>query len=329
MAKTTERSTLGDPVDSMREYLRIVDACGLASDDVSMERIPAAAASKLSELEARLGARLFHRAPRRIELTDKGIQYLGDARARVGEATLPHSASWQARRETQGVVRLRAPIDFAVHQLTKHLPRFNALFPRIAIDVDTSVHAGRTKLGADLLIALRRHPPRGDHDVRGLALSRTVMCAAPDYLDRHGRPSHPRELADHALLLRPAAAGSSQTLSLRRDAADSDGGAGHVHRFDPGVRAALSSSNTHLSYAGALAGLGVCCLPSFVIEDALLESALERVLPQWSLPARTVWLCMPSSKAASSAVWLTHEYLLAMFGASDGDPWLNSENANG
>lgn len=327
MAKTLERSKPTDLVESMREYVRIVDACGLASDDVSIERLPAAAASRLAELEARLGAKLLHRGPCRTELTDRGVQYLSDARALTGAATVPYSRSWKARRETQGVVRLQAPIEFAVHQLTKHLPRFNALFPHIAIDVDTSVHAGPKKSQADLLIAVTQHPPRGDLDVRRLALSKTVMCAAPDYLDRSGRPCHPRELVDHALLLRPAAAGKSSLLRLRRDAPEDDGGAGDAHRLDPGMSAALRSANTELSYAGALAGLGVCCLPSFVIEDALLESALERVLPQWSLLTRIVWLCMPTPRVASSAASLTHEFLLAMFGASEGDPWLNSDSA--
>ena len=59
-----------------------------------------------------------------------------------------------------------------------------------------------------------------------------------------------------------------------------------------------SLSTTHIDtmYAAALAGLGIAGLPSYVIEDALVENALERVLPEWRLFEVTLWVGMPSRR---------------------------------
>jgi DNA-binding transcriptional LysR family regulator len=75
-------------------------------------------------------------------------------------------------------------------------------------------------------------------------------------------------------------------------------------------------------YAAALAGLGVAGLPSFVIEDALLEHALERVLPAWRLFSTTLWAGMPTRKHLPARTRVFLDFLIEVFGGQDRDPWL-------
>ena len=75
-------------------------------------------------------------------------------------------------------------------------------------------------------------------------------------------------------------------------------------------------------YAAALAGLGIAGLPSYVIEDALLEHALERVLPEWRLFDVTLWAGMPSRRYLPARTRAFLDFLLQIFGGEDQDPWL-------
>ena len=78
------------------------------------------------------------------------------------------------------------------------------------------------------------------------------------------------------------------------------------------------------NYAAALHGLGVAGLPSFMVEDALLEQALERVMPQWRLFSTTLWAGLPSRKYVPARTRAFLDFLLEIFGGEDRDPWLDA-----
>lgn len=221
-----------------------------------------------------------------------------------------------------GTLRLRAPAAFAVHQLAKHLPGFHALHPQLSVEVCTSSDVDDIDDDDDLAIVWRQRPLDGDFVACRLARTEVILCASPDYLDRRGRPSDPAELGEHMLLLRPATRGRERVLTLKRS---SHGVGARDHerlRITPRAIAPVSTTNGELRYAGALAGLGICALPSFVAEDAVLESALERVLPQWHLHEWPIWARTPMRKRVPVRTRAMLEFLVATFGGEDRDPWL-------
>jgi DNA-binding transcriptional LysR family regulator len=87
---------------------------------------------------------------------------------------------------------------------------------------------------------------------------------------------------------------------------------------------ALRTTHVDTNYAAALAGLGIAGLPSLVIEDALMENALERVLPGWRLFSLTLWAAMPSRKHLPARTRVFLDFLLQIFGGEDSDPWLTA-----
>jgi DNA-binding transcriptional LysR family regulator len=90
----------------------------------------------------------------------------------------------------------------------------------------------------------------------------------------------------------------------------------------PMPRPALSTIHTDTMYAAALAGMGITGLPSFVAEEALLENALERVLPQWRLLTTTLYAGMPTRKHVPARTRVFVDFLVQTFGGEDRDPWL-------
>jgi len=166
-----------------------------------------------------------------------------------------------------------------------------------------------------------RGPIDGDFVARRLAMSEVIMCAAPEYLDRRGRPQHPHDLVDHEALIPPISA-LQRGLTFYSGAWGDDEPGGETVTVVPSRSAALRTAHVDTNYAAALAGLGVAGLPSFVIEDALLENALERVLPAWRLFDLTLWAAMPSRKHMPARTRVFLDFLIGIFGGEDRDPWL-------
>lgn len=315
-----------DHLQSMRTFIHIAEAGSVARAAAGLGMPTAAAVQALAELEAHLGTRLLRRAGR-PGLTASGHAYLARSRAILADLA---AADRQIRAggmpaTASGRLRLRVPMAFAVHQLAKHLPDFHARFPNVSLEL--SAHSADPDADGDHDLAIHwRHPQRHASRVRRLARSDVILCAAPEYLDRHGRPDEPAALAAHRLLW-PSRAGSEQAgpVLLRGSPGGGAGpGAGRMRQATVPARATSPVSTPHaeLAYASALACLGICALPSFVVEDAVREGALEHVLPAWHLERCAIWACTPAHAPRTAPSQAMLGFLLEVFGGQDRDPWL-------
>ncbi len=167
-----------------------------------------------------------------------------------------------------------------------------------------------------------------------VARSEAILCASPEYLDRRGRPQLPTDLLQHGsrlscLGIRPiccsTAAGCRRSTRWPRGITFVTGEGAAVQSVTVMPRRpVLSTTPVDTMYAAALHGLGVAGLPSLVPEDALLEHALERVLPAWRLFSMTLWATLPSRKHLPVRTRVFLDFLIATFGGEDRDPWLSA-----
>lgn len=301
-----------DQFKAMRAFVRVVDEGGFAHAARALDVAPAAVTRAIADLEAHLGARLLTRTTRRHALTEIGARYLERARsilAALEDATALVNAS---ATEVRGRVRLRAGPSFAVHELARRLPRFHAAHPQVTVEVTATAQVDEIDPTHDITIVTQREPLDGDFVAHRLARTEIVACAAPSLLDRIGRPRDPAELAAHTFLM-PANA-TLRALTFVR------GADGERATMTP-ARSALSTSNHDLNHAGALAGLGIAGLPSFLARRDLEAGRLERVLPGWRLFDMTIWACLPSRKHVPASTRALLEFLRGEFGGEDRDPW--------
>lgn len=306
----------------MRVFARVVDEGSFAGAARALDLAPAVVTRLVAELEEHLGARLMNRTTRRIALTEVGENYLERVRrilADVDEAELLAQASVA---EPRGPVRMLMPPAFAVHQLAKHLPQFHARYPRVMLEIVSNGPVEAVDDSFDLTVMLLRKPLDGNFVARRLARTEVITCASPEYLDRRGRPKHPRELVEHDVLIPPISE-LQRGVSFYRGALRADGEVDAVETFHAVPRrGVLSTINVDTNYAAALAGLGIAGLPSFVVEDALMEHALERVLPAWRLFSSTLWVGMPTRQHVPARTRAMLDFLIEIFGGEARDPWL-------
>jgi len=243
-------------------------------------RASGASASGLSEavrrLEAQLGVRLLHRTTRSVVPTEAGERLL----ERLGPALTEMAAALDVvngfRDRPAGTLKLNVPVSAARLVLPAIVPPFLAAYPDIRLEViaeDSFVDV--LAAGCDAGI---RYDERLEQDMIavpiGARVQRFATAAAPTYLDRCGRPEHPRELLGHACLRGRFTSGTMAPWEFER--------AGEVVRVDPaGPLLVRVGAATDLAVDAAIAGTGIVYLFEDWLRPYLESGALEPVLEPW------------------------------------------------
>jgi DNA-binding transcriptional LysR family regulator len=310
-----------DQLRAMKVFARVVDEGGFARAARALDMAPPVVTRLVAELERHLGARLLNRTTRQIVLTEVGEQYLDKVRQILAGVEESDALASQATRVPRGHLRVLCSPAVAVHQLAKHLLGFQADFPEVTVEIVAPGPVATVDEAYDVTIFASREPPDGEFIARRLARTEVVVCAAPEYLDRRGRPGHPRDLEGHDAIV-PPISGLERGLTFYSGTWGDDEPGGEIYTLERRGHPRLATVHIDTMYAAALAGLGVAGLPSYVIEDALLEHALERVLPAWRLFDVTLWAGMPSRRYLPARTRAFVDFLLRIFGGEDRDPWL-------
>lgn len=173
----------------------------------------AAVAKLVGALERELGVRLFERSAQGLALTAGGTAYLEACRPALAQIA---DADEQASALTSGVrgtVVVGVQPVIAQECLTQALPRFNALYPEVQLDMRYFMQPTEEQLrGVDVLCTMGWPQHTGDLVRRQIGAASFVVCAAPSYWAAHGMPRHPRELEQHNCLCIRSNAGSVMDL---------------------------------------------------------------------------------------------------------------------
>jgi len=302
----------------MRVFCRVIETGSFASAAREMNLSPAVVTRLVADLEEHLNARLIARTTRRLALTDIGEAYIERVRLILTEIEEAEALASTASAEPRGHLRVLCPPHFAVHQIAKLLPRFHELYPGVTIELSAPGPVETVDENFDVsIITAGRKGIEGDFIARPLACSEVIVCASPEYLDRHGRPQHPEDLNQHQAML--------PTFMREIEFHRPGGGEGGVDAETVTVvprRPLLGTIHTDTMYAAALHHLGIAGLPSFVAEEALLENALERVLPEWRLFTVMIYAGIPTRKHMPARTRAFVDFLVSTFGGAEHDPWL-------
>ena len=258
-------------------------------------RTSGASASGLSEavrrLETQLGVRLLHRTTRSVVPTEAGQRLL----ARLGPALSEVEAALDvvngSRDRPAGTLKLNVPVSAARLVLPSIVPRFLDAYPEIRLEVIAEESfVDVLAAGCDAGI---RYDERLEQDMIavpiGPRVQRFATAAAPAYLDRQGRPTHPRELLGHACLLGRFASGTMPPWEFEQG--------GDVVRVDPaGPLLVQIGGATDLIVDAAIAGAGIVHLFEEWLRPHLERGALEPVLEPWWRPFSGPFLYYPGRR---------------------------------
>lgn len=243
-------------------------------------RQSSSSASGLSEsvrrLEAQLGVRLFHRTTRSVLPTEAGARLLEQLGPALREVESALDVVNGFRDRPAGTLRLNVPVSAARLVLPRIVPSFLAVYADVRLEVIAEESfVDVLAAGCDAGI---RYEERLEQDMIavpiGPRVQRFAVAASPAYLDRHGRPVHPRDLLGHACLRHRFPSGVVAPWEFKRE--------GEEVRIDPtGPLVVTAGGASDLSVDAAIAGLGIVGLFEDWLRPHFESGALEPVLEPW------------------------------------------------
>lgn len=247
--------------------------------------------TRIQQLEAFVGAPLFHRNTRSVRLSELGQAFLRDCVELVGRTNEVVDQMREVTTSPTGRLRVHALPGFVLGHLAQVLQRFQERYPQIVLDMIVNDAAiDPVKEGFDC--ALQIFPPRSEELVsKKLFPVRRVFCATPEYVRRHGLPRHPRDLLGHRI-------GWYSGYPTRERLAF-HGEAGTVQLE---LKPVLLTNSVHLLREYALEHAGIVCLPTLVASESVLNGRLRLMLPEH--PISSFWLSVFYPSTVRSALKL-------------------------
>ncbi|MEM9450423.1 MAG: LysR family transcriptional regulator [Cyanobacteria bacterium P01_E01_bin.6] len=282
---------------SLRLFLRIAALGGVSAAAYDLSLSPASASARLVKLEAKVGFRLFNRTTRAISLTTDGESFLPYAQHMIETLETGLSAVKGQGAEAEGLLRITMPGSFGRMYIIPALADFHACHPLVSLDLRLSDEVLDVVEGAyDLII---RNAPLADSSliVRKLAADRRLLVASPTYLEQHGVPSTPDDLATHQCVILAEnnrwKFENEQVISVPRSFVVNDGEA---------VRKLIEQ------------GMGIGLKSVWNASESLQSGLLVEVLPEFPLVAETsIWLLYPSRRIIAPKVHAMIDFLLERF----------------
>jgi DNA-binding transcriptional LysR family regulator len=275
----------------------------------------------IAQLEDHFGVRLFHRTTRRISLTDDGEIVLVQARSIV-EATGQIEATLGSRKATPtGRVRVGMPAGMGI-LVTPRLPKLFRRYPGLAVDMVIGERFGDLIEERLDLVVQNGRSDSASLVARAIGTFRRAVVAAPAYLEQHGTPKHPADLAQHNCIVHDTGPDSDHWCFLGQD--------GPVHMRTTGDFRAGSAA---MVQRAVLAGYGIARLPEPYVLDDIRAGVLLRLLPHYTSEREQTFVIYPSRRNLPPRTRVVIDFFVSVGREAEAhlaaaDPMAQSEHAS-
>ena len=293
-----------DLLPAMVIFVRVVEMEGFSAAAREMNLSKSAVSKQISRLEDRLGVRLLNRTTRKLSLTEAGATYFEGCRRVLDEAESADLAVSRLVEAPRGQLKINAPMSFGTTHLAPNLGKFLADYPELNIKLTLEDRmVDLVEEGYDLAIRIG-HLDDSSLVARRICTMRSVVSAAPAYLAAHGTPARPEDLESHRCLI----------YSYGRES-----GSWTFHR-DEEVRRVRTTGQLSINHGdaireAALAGLGICIEPTFIVGEDLRAGRMIQLFPDWHLGADfAMYAVYPARRNLPPKVRVFIDFLIAHFG---------------
>lgn len=288
-----------DQFNGLSAFVKTADLGSFVSAGRVLGLSASAVGKAVTNLERQLGVRLFQRSTRSIRLTEEGRLFHERCRRVLDDLDDARSSLAQAVAAPRGRLRLSVPL-VSYHLLLPILPDFTRLYPEVELDIDFNDRiVDLIEEGVDVAI---RSGSLQDSRLMSRALRpfQMLLCASPDYLERHGVPQCPADLQEHlGVRFRFPNSGKLQSWPL----------ALAPGQPEPLSRTALICNNMEALRGATLSGLGIGCMPDFLARGPVAEGRLRTILDDHIDGPGQFHMIWPSNRHLSPKVRVLVDFL--------------------
>jgi len=251
---------------------------------------------RVAALEEDLGTRLLERTTRAVQLTEMGEIFFRYCERVVEESENAVESMHQIMEAPRGL--LRVSVSFAVGQylIAPHLAEFLKLYSDITVQMD--LNNRRVDLiteGYDLAF---RVGALDDSSLmsKKVGSAKAVLCASPDYIAEFGNPTSLEHLQDHKKIVMSNSNNVSEWLL--------ESTAGKLEAINVEAHVGINDFTALRTLIENSAGIAL--IPEYVVKDAIQNSRLQRILPEWQSPQINYYMLYPSRKGLTkkASAWI-------------------------
>lgn len=288
-------------------FVQVAEQGSLTRAAESLGLSNAAASRHLAALEARLAARLVQRNTRRLFLTEVGEAFYRRCKPLLGELRDAEAAVNEAALKPTGLLRIQASLSFSMIVIAPLLPDFSARYPELRVEIVASNrYTDLLEGGIDVAVRNREFENDSAITVRRLAETKRVLAASPQYLQRHGTPRTPAELASHRLLIYTLGNHPNELRFTRNG----------TETALP-VQGVLEANDGQVVRAAALKHLGILMQPMYIIHDDVVAGRLVPLLREWELQRLTINIAYPTRRHLPAKVRCFVDFMVEKFAELD------------
>lgn len=291
-------------LQAMEVFVQVVDAGGFTRAAENMQLPKATVSTLVQALEHDLAAKLLHRTTRQVSVTADGAAYYERCLRILSDVRDAEESLSRNRTNPSGRLRVDCTTAMANYILMPALPDFFKRYPDIALELGCSDRpADLIEEGIDCAI---RGGELADSSLiaRRVGMLQFAACAAPLYLDAHGRPTHPRDLAGHRCVnYFSSKTGKTTDWEFVRG----------EERLTIATPACLAVNDSTTYMSAGMAGLGIIQMAGYAIDPLIAAGRIERVLPDWACPPLPVHVVYPQNRHLSAKVRVFVEWIADLF----------------
>jgi DNA-binding transcriptional LysR family regulator len=293
-----------ESLEDVLAFVRVVETGGFGRAAERLGLSKSIISRRVARLEAELGVRLLNRTTRSIAPTEAGLEFKARCAEILAELQAAREAVACREKDIAGTLRLAVPLSFGIARLAPAIAAFAAKYSRVSIEL--SVSDRFVDLVAEGFDAAIRVAVLPDTSLIGRRLGsvQPSLVASPTYLEKHGTPDKPRDLARHECLIYSGPARDSWQFRCNRK------------WLSVRPQGRFRADNGEVLRAAAIAGLGITVLPDFLVEDAVANGTLLPLLAGFPMPQAGIHLLRPGGGRASARVSTLGDYLAAWLGHS-------------
>ena len=284
-------------------FVAVVENGGFSAAARKLGISKSAVSKRINQLEDHLGVRLLHRTTRKLSLTEAGERYLKHAAEALAAANQAEDAVTELQGEPQGQLRINAPMSFGRLHVAPLIPKFLKRYPKLQIDlvmddrkVDLVAEGFDLSIRGGIL-------PDSTLIARKLAPIHQVLCASPEYIERHGLPGTPEELTGHNCVLFSLSSDANKWTLI-----DADGSQSVL------VSGSYQVNNSEALLEALRAGVGIGRLPTFVAGPDLKTGRLVKLFEFWRIPDFTMYAVFPEREYLPAKVRVFLDFAIEYFG---------------
>ncbi|MDP2033710.1 MAG: LysR family transcriptional regulator [Polaromonas sp.] len=293
-----------DKLKQLESFVSVATRGSLTAAAKAEGVAPAIMGRRLDALEERLGVKLLVRTTRRMSLTHEGSAFLEDCQRLLVDFANAEASVSAGGVKASGHLRITAPAGFGRRHVAPLVPRFRELHADVTISLNLSDRvvdvAGE---GFDCAVRVGEMPDSSLVSVR-MADNRRLCVASPAYVQRHGTPKHPTDLAKFACLTLSSDASQTRGWAFQVD--------GEVIHLKPG--GPLDCSDGQVLHDWCLDGYGIAWRSTWEVEAEIAAGKLVTVLSDFDAPPNGIYAVFPQRKHLPLRVRLWIDFLKHSYG---------------